>query len=99
MSRYLLAFIVAFSARAAAESLPVPPLPPANLKMAQIAPVPDPDVQAPRAQAVDLSLNVHFYRATTYDPSQGFTPGSRFQSSEDRKPIQTPGLSFSMPIQ
>ena len=31
-------------------------------------------------------------------PSVGFAPGSRYQTTEDRKPIQTPGFSISVPL-
>jgi hypothetical protein len=31
--------------------------------------------------------------------SLGYTPGSQFQTSEDKRSIQTPGLSFRVPLQ
>jgi hypothetical protein len=101
MTRYVLLFLLTFSAAAAAnEDLPIPPLPPPQVPLTEIAPLPDPNAQAPVTPGSDqASLNVKFYRAKTYDPSEGFTPGSRYQTSEDRKPIQTPGLSVSVPIQ
>ncbi len=103
MKRYALLCMVAFSATtAAAEELPEPPLPPdqMQLQMSQIAPVPDQDVRGPETPLSERpSVNVKLYRAQTYDPSLGFTPGSRYQTTEDRKPIQTPGLSLSVPLQ
>lgn len=86
-------------AGAMAAELPVPPVPPVHLSLAEIAPVPNPNAQAPVAAASNApSVDVRLYRARIYDPSLGFAPGSRFQTSEDRKPIQTPGLSISVPL-
>jgi hypothetical protein len=100
LTRYVLLFMAALSAIATADELPVPPLPPSNPPTAEIAPVPDPDVRDPvKPDAGQTSVNVRFYREKTYDTSMGFVPGSRYQSTEDRKPIQTPGFSLSVPIQ
>ena len=100
MTRYLLLSMVAFSAAAAADPLPVPPVPPDQLQLGQVAPTPDPDARAPVAPAsAQPSVNVRMYRSKFYDPAFGFAPGSRFETSEDRKPIQTPGLSVSVPIE
>jgi hypothetical protein len=84
---------------APAAELPLPPVPPAQVSRSLAAPVPDSDLQAPpglpdTAPTVGLKL----YRAQTFDQSLGFTPGSRYQTSEDRKPIQTPGFSVSVPL-
>lgn len=99
MKRYLLPFVLAFGSAAAADELPVPPAPPENIQMTEVAPTPDQDVQAPVPPVSDQpNVNVKLYRSQIYDPSRGFTPGSRYQSTEDRKPIQTPGLSVSVPI-
>jgi hypothetical protein len=99
MKLYLLPFVVTFSAAAATNELPVPPIPPADLPPMETAPVPNIEAQAPATpESVAPSINVKLYRAQSFDPSQGFTPGSRFQTNEDRKPIQTPGLSVSVPI-
>lgn len=84
---------------AMAENLPVPPVPPDMPRLADAAPVPNVDAQAPVTPPSDEpSVNVRLYRAKTYDPSAGFVPGSRYQSTEDRKPIQTPGFSISVPL-
>ena len=100
MNGYLLPLLVVFSASATADNLPTPPRPPIDVPQTEVAPVPNPDAQAPIDPASSApSVNVKLYRSNTFDPSLGFTPGSRYQSSEDRKPIQTPGLSFSVPIQ
>jgi len=90
---------VALWGAAVADQLPVPPVPPDQRPVGDVAPVPNPDLLAPASPASDQpSVSVRLFRNRPYDPSVGFTPGSRYQSSEDRKPIQTPGLSLSVPI-
>jgi hypothetical protein len=80
-------------------SLPLPPVPPDRLTMAEDAPVPDTDVRAPASiQAQGAKVSLEMYRASRFDPSLGFAPGSRFQTAEDRKPIQTPGVSVRIPL-
>jgi hypothetical protein len=82
-----------------ADDLPVPPIPPLNAPLAEIAPVPNADARAPVApEAESATVDVKLYRARLYDPSLGFAPGSRYQTAEDRKPIQTPGFSISVPL-
>ena len=82
-----------------AEGLPIPPIPPVNPPADEAAPVPNVDVHPPTIQSSEgPSVDVRLYRARSYDASQGFAPGSRYQSTEDRKPIQTPGISVSVPL-
>ena len=82
-----------------AETLPVPPVPPVHPPAADSAPVPDANAQAPLSATSDApTFDVRFYRARPYDPGLGFAPGSRYQTTEDRKPIQTPGFSISVPL-
>jgi hypothetical protein len=84
---------------APATELPIPPIPPAQASRSIAAPVPDSDFQAPPALADTApTVGLKFYRAQTFDPAFGFTPGSRYQTSEERKPIQTPGFSVSVPL-
>ncbi len=95
----LIGMLMMVGSAAMADTLPVPPIPPETPPLAELAPVPNVDAQAPSALASDTAgVDVKFYRARPYDPGLGFAPGSRYQSSEDRKPIQTPGLSFSVPL-
>lgn len=95
----LLAAIITPCSFAMAADLPVPPVPPEHPPLADAAPVPNVNAEAPVAPTSDKpSLNVRMYRAKMYDPGEGFVPGSRYQSSEDRKPIQTPGLSIDVPL-
>ncbi len=94
-----LIFLVGIRSVAFADDMPVPPLPPSIPPIADAAPVPNPDAEAPTTAASDEpSVNVRMYRARTFEPGSGFAPGSRYQTAEDRKPIQTPGLSISVPL-
>jgi hypothetical protein len=99
--RKLLLSIVLIGAGSAAmaEDMPVPPTPPNDPPLADAAPIPNRNAEAPAAPTSEgPSVNVRLYRAQTYDPSVGFVPGSRYQSTEDRKPIQTPGFSINVPL-
>jgi hypothetical protein len=92
--------LVALSASAAAADLPVPPVPPATPPETNGAPLPNPDIEAPAAPgATHTSVNMTFYQVKLPDPSLGFSPGSQYQNTEDRKPVHTPGFSLSVPIQ
>jgi|SRR6185437_3542506 len=84
---------------ALATALPVPPIPPAQPPRSIAAPVPNSDFHAPVPLAeTGPTVGLKFYRAQTYDPSMGFGPGARYQTSEDRKPIQTPGFLVNVPL-
>ena len=98
MRHFLLIVSLAMGGPALAQNLPVPPVPPADAP-ADEAPVPNIDARPPAARSSDgPSVDVRLYRSKPYDPSLGFAPGSRYQSTEDRKPIQTPGISVSVPL-
>jgi hypothetical protein len=100
MKLLLLAAFVTYGPCAIATTLPVPPIPPEDQQLAEAAPVPDRDAQAPVAPTSnDPSVDVRLYRTKNYDSSAGFVPGSRYQSAEDRKPIQTPGIAILVPLQ
>jgi hypothetical protein len=82
-----------------ASRLPIPPVPPASFPADEAAPIPNADAHAPVTIASsDLRVAVELYRVQRYDTSLGFAPGSQFQNSEERKPIQTPGLSLRLPL-
>jgi len=82
-----------------AGELPVPPIPPERSSFGESAPVPNLDATAPPGAAPEAtSLEVKMFRAQPYDPGLGFAPGSRYLSAEDRKIIQTPGLSINVPL-
>ncbi len=96
----LLFLAVLLTAAAAPETLlPVPPIPPSQPPTDMAAPVPDDDLRPPVTVAEgDPQFKLQVYRVHRYDGSQGFLPGSRYESTEDRKPIQTPGISVSVPL-
>jgi hypothetical protein len=84
---------------AIADNLPIPPIPPEHPPLADVAPVPNVDAEAPVAAPTSgPSVNVRVYRVKIYDPGAGFAPGSRYESVEDRKPVQTPGFIVSVPF-
>jgi len=84
---------------AMAEELPVPPVPPAATSSLSAAPVPDADMRDPFGSTAPApKVALRFYRNETYNGGYGYMPGSRYQSAEDKKPIQTPGFSVSVPI-
>lgn len=90
---------LAIDAGAMAADLPVPPIPPTHDPMGDDAPVPNLDARGPVALTSNKpTVDVRLYRARLYDPSAGFAPGSRYQTTEDRKPIQTPGFVVSVPL-
>jgi hypothetical protein len=99
--RWLLALIGLTAATPAlATGLPTPPEPPAQASRSIAAPIPDSDFHAPPAPAeTGPTIGLKFYRLQNFDPGLGFAPGSRYQMSEDRKQIQTPGFSVSVPLE
>jgi hypothetical protein len=83
-----------------AEPLPEPPVPPSRIPEPDIAPTPDRDARTgllPEAQRAGVELKV--FNAPSYDAGMAFGPGSRFRTPEERKPLQTPGVSFTVPIE
>lgn len=99
MRHFLLIASIALGGPAMAQGLPVPPVPPARPPADEAAPVPNTDAHPPIVRSSEgPSVDLRLYRAKQYDPSKGFAPGSRYQSTEDRKPIQTPGISVSVPF-
>jgi hypothetical protein len=99
MKSLLVMLSVALATAVHAENLPVPPIPPVTPVPDATAPIPDPDVRVPVAEVSEAPrVDVRLYRSTPYDPGVAFAPGSRYRSNEDRKPIQTPGLSISVPL-
>jgi hypothetical protein len=81
-------------------SLPLPPKPPAHPPADRGAPMPDLYISAPREGPSPLAnFTVRDFRITDTNHSLGYTPGSQFQTSEDKRSIQTPGLSFRVPLQ
>ena len=84
-----------------APTLPVPPIPPANPPADNsIAPVPNPNVIAPHEGPQPLAdITIQDFRVKDTNQGLGYVPGSQFQTSEDKRPIQTPGLTWKVPLQ
>jgi hypothetical protein len=83
-----------------ASRLPVPPIPPAAPPIDD-APVPDKDAMSPTALANQhVSVTVENFRnqSKKSDPAAGFSPGSQYQDSVERKGIQTPGFLVTVPL-
>jgi len=80
-------------------ALPLPPPLPARPPVDEAAPVPDADVQAPDAMARGPAVfAVRVYPMREFGTSDGFIPGSAYQSPEQRKPVQTPGFMVTLPL-
>jgi hypothetical protein len=81
-------------------SLPLPPIPPPHPPTDQSAPVPDRDAQAPpEIGAQGTRVDVRDFRVRRFNQGLGYVPGSQFESSEEKRPIQTPGLAVQVPLQ
>jgi hypothetical protein len=92
--------IIALVLCGAAPALPLPPQPPPDPPTDQAAPTPRADARGPintTEQGPEVTLRD--FRRQWHDGSQGFTPGSHYQTSEDRKSIQTPGVLVRVPLQ
>jgi hypothetical protein len=79
--------------------LPVPPVPPAHPPSDQSAPIPNADYVAPASTVIMPNVTLQDFRASQFDNSLGYAPGSKFSTSEDKRPIQTPGLTWKVPLQ
>ena len=61
--------------------------------------MPNPDAQAPLStDSQGAHMSVQDFRADRFDQALGYTPGSQFQTSEDKRPIQTPGVAVQVPL-
>ena len=99
-ARWAALVLVVTAGASPAPSLPLPPLPPTHRPVDQSAPVPDPDAAGPLAagpQSAEVGLSN--FRVDRYDRSLGYSPGSHFETSEEKRPIQTPGLTLRVPLQ
>lgn len=80
--------------------LPVPPIPPAHPPTDLTAPMPNANAYAPPAASLLPNVTLQDFRANqSGDKSLGYAPGSQFETSEDKRPIQTPGLTWKVPLQ
>lgn len=102
MMRIGLALLLLFATTGAgpSPSLPVPPIPSAHPPVDQSAPVPNPDARTPQDTASGgTRVGVTDFRLRRQDQSLGYSPGSYFRTNEDRRVIQTPGLTVRVPLQ
>jgi hypothetical protein len=75
-------------------------VPPEHPPTEQTAPIPNPDARGPRDTAsVGTQVQITDFRASRQNQSLGYSPGSQFQTGEDRRSIQTPGLTVRVPLQ
>jgi hypothetical protein len=96
----ILLVLLAATGAAPVPPLPVPPIPPAHPPMEQSAPVPNPDLQGPAEASKGPQVSFTDFRLDRDKQSSlGYAPGSQFQTNEDRRVIQTPGLSVRVPLQ
>jgi hypothetical protein len=79
--------------------LPVPPIPPAHPPTDQSAPLPDRDARAPADGASDgTRVGVRDFRISRFNQGMGYAPGSQYETSEEKRSIQTPGLTVQVPL-
>ena len=102
MKRILWAVVVLLATVGASppRALPVPPIPPAHPPTDQSAPMPDRDALAPPDTVVQgPRVGVRDFRIHQFiNQGLGYAPGSQFESSEEKRPIQTPGLAVQVPL-
>jgi hypothetical protein len=92
--------LLATAAAGPQRSLPIPPLPPPRPPLVQSAPTPNRDVWAPAPTALPgPQVSLRDFRSQGFSQNQGYTPGSQYETAEDKRPIQTPGLAVSVPLQ
>ena len=102
MTRAFRACLILLATTAASPSrpLPVPPIPPQDPPSAQSAPVPNRDLQAPPDSDGDRTqFGLQDFRIRRFYQGMGYGPGSHFETSEEKRPIQTPGVAVKVPLQ
>jgi hypothetical protein len=79
--------------------LPIPPIPPPHPPTDQSAPIPDRDAQAPPDTDADgARVSVRDFRVRRFNQGLGYAPGSQYETSEEKRSIQTPGLTVQVPL-
>jgi hypothetical protein len=88
------------AAAPAPRPLPLPPVPPDRPPTEQVAPTPDRNARAPFVPAeTGVRVLPQDFRVGRFNQGLGYAPGSQYPTSEDKRPIQTPGLSVQVPLQ
>jgi hypothetical protein len=85
--------------RVSPPQLPLPPMPPAVPPANEAAPIPSDGHLRASAPSDDIRVGLQVFRATLPDTGAGFSPGSRYQMYEERRPVQTPGIRITVPLQ
>ena len=68
--------------------------------MDQSAPMPNRDITGPLVlEPQGAQFSVSNFRIRRTDQSLGYGPGSQYETTEDKRPIQTPGLTIRVPLQ
>jgi hypothetical protein len=101
MIRFLTAALVLLATVAAGPrpSLPIPPIPPADPPTDQSAPLPDRDARAPSdGTSPGARVSLQDFRVQRFYQGLGYAPGSHYETSEEKRPIQTPGLTVQVPL-
>jgi hypothetical protein len=96
LAAILLAGAVAGAARS---SLPLPPTPPKHIPAGEPAPVPDGSLLPSERGTRTTEFNLRFFSLKEHDGGLAFIPGSAYPAPVDRKLMQTPGFTVSLPMQ
>ena len=97
--KIMLTGLLLLASPALAEPLPEPPTPPAHVPGPDVAPTPNPDARLRSDAQEHASVELRMFQRPSTDFGQAFTPGSRFRTPEERRPLQTPGISLTVPIE
>jgi hypothetical protein len=84
---------------AAKSSLPLPPTPPKHVPAGEAAPVPDGSLLASEPGTRTTEFNLRIFSLQEHDGGLAFIPGSAYAAPVDRKFMQTPGFTVSLPMQ
>lgn len=93
--------VPAGDAAAERSSLPLPPRLSggARAEAGEPAPLPNDDLQPPASGPETEKFNVRIFSLDEHDGGMAFIPGSTYRAPEARKPMQTPGVTVSLPLQ
>ena len=62
--------------------------------------MPDSSLEAPSAGSGQrVQVNVSDFRIERFYQGMGYGPGSHYETSEEKRPIQTPGETLKVPLQ
>ncbi len=96
LAAILLAGLVVGAARS---SLPLPPTPPKHAPAGEAAPVPDASLLPSDPGTRTTEFNLRIFTLQEHDGGLASIPGSAYAPPVDRKLMQTPGFTVSLPMQ